>query len=139
MSWELGKPMATKRERPDGLAKRITDMRMEMNMSQNELARRINVNRTTIYYYEMGINTPKGPRLMLLADAFQTTADYLITGDGARWKTGAKLPWKTHKDLRGRIFCPYCGKGNGWAVRDLEYNGLPMPGYCNWCGRKVQT
>lgn len=139
MSWVKGKAMAPKTERPTELAKRITDLRMEMGLTQRELAEAIHCNRVTIHYYESGLNTPKGERLMAMADVFQTTADYLITGDGARWKSNITLPWKKRQDLRGRIYCPYCGRGQGWSVRDIEINGYDLSDvrFCNFCGRRT--
>lgn len=61
------------------VGKRIKDRRQELNMSVDELARRLNKNRTTIYRYEKGdIENLPIDILEPLAKALDTTPAYLM-------------------------------------------------------------
>jgi transcriptional regulator with XRE-family HTH domain len=61
------------------VGKRIQDRRKELNMSVDELAKRLNKNRTTVYRYEKGDieNLPLGT-LRPLAEILETTPAYLM-------------------------------------------------------------
>lgn len=61
------------------VGKRIQDRRRELNMSVDELAKRLNKNRTTVYRYEKGDieNLPLGT-LTPLAEILETTPAYLM-------------------------------------------------------------
>lgn len=61
------------------VGKRIQDRRKELNISVDELARRLNKNRTTVYRYEKGDieNLPLGT-LSPLAEILETTPAYLM-------------------------------------------------------------
>lgn len=136
MGWIKGKPMDPIVIR-DGVGKRITDLRLGKEMTQRDLAKRCGINRVSIQMYEVGRYTPHTPNLQKIADALDTTIEYLISGDDYRKHYQIELKgWRT-RDPMGRIICPYCGKGNGYEVRRLKYDCLPMPRFCAWCGRKV--
>ena len=137
MSWVKGKPMPTQAARPTPISQRLTEMRMELGMTQRELAKQAGVNRVTILKYERGEYVPYLKNIGSLATALQTTPNYILTGEGNRWRQTEYLPWKMLKEKKGRMYCPYCGKGNGYILRELEYNCLPIPRYCTWCGRQV--
>ena len=137
MSKLNGRPMPPQSERPTEISQRITDMRLELGLTQRNLGKAAGINRVTIFMFESGRYIPNMPHTMALAEALQTTPVYLLTGDGPRWRQKDILPWRTLQHSNGRLYCPYCGKGNGYIKRDLEYNGLPLPNFCNWCGRKI--
>lgn len=61
------------------VGKRIQDRRKELNISVDELAKRLNKNRTTVYRYEKGDieNLPLGT-LKPLAEILETTPAYLM-------------------------------------------------------------
>lgn len=61
------------------VGKRIQDRRKELNISVDELAARLNKNRTTVYRYEKGDieNLPLGT-LKPLAEILETTPAYLM-------------------------------------------------------------
>ena len=137
MSWAKGKPMPTQAARPTPISKRITEMRMELNMTQRDLAEKVGINRVTILKYERGEYVPYLSNIGSLAMALQTTPNYILTGEGNRWRQTEYLPWKTYRDPRGKIYCPYCGHGSGWSIRELEKYGLQKPNFCDRCGRRV--
>lgn len=141
MSWEKGKPMAPKTERTTEIGQRITDLRLELKLTQRDVCNLCDINRVTIWAFETGKCLPNMHHAIALAEALQTTPVYLFTGQGSRWnlKSMVDLPWKTGRDPRGPIYCSYCNKGAAWTIRQLEYNGLPLPNFCGWCGKKVRS
>ena len=60
------------------LSTRIFELRKENNLSQKELALKINVSQKAIDFWEKGINEPKASYIILLANVFGVTADYLL-------------------------------------------------------------
>lgn len=74
------------------VGKRIKERRLELNMTVEELANRLNKNRTTVYRYEKGDieNLPMdilGP----LAEALETTPAYLMGWDTSQSKDTATI------------------------------------------------
>jgi transcriptional regulator with XRE-family HTH domain len=64
------------------VGKRIKERRIELNISVDELAKRLNKNRTTVYRYEKGdIENLPMDILGLLAKALNTTPAYLMGWD----------------------------------------------------------
>ena len=133
--------MQPKVQRKTEVGQRITDLRLELNMTQRDLSNLVGIERVTIWSIETGKFLPNMSHTMALATALQTTPVYLYTGQGPRWNQSkmSTLPWKTGRDPRGPIYCPYCGKGNGWTVRQLTVDALPLPNFCHWCGKKVRS
>ena len=65
------------------IGKRIQARRKELNISVDELAKRLNKNRTTIYRYEKGdIENLPMDALKPLADALKTSPAYLMGWEG---------------------------------------------------------
>jgi len=60
------------------LGQRIHDRRIELGLSQEELAGRIGTNQRQISYYETSKNDPTGRVLKALARALSTSADWLL-------------------------------------------------------------
>ena len=60
------------------LAKRIRELRIERGLSHAELAETLNLNETLITNWENGGQAPRIKNLILLADYFDVTIDYLI-------------------------------------------------------------
>lgn len=61
------------------LASRIRTARLASGLSQDALARRIEVSKNTVARWESGMQ-PKGEALVRLADALNVTARWLVTG-----------------------------------------------------------
>lgn len=59
---------------------RLKQARANKNLSQNELANLISVHVTNISRYERGENRPTTDVLTKLANALDTTTDYLMSG-----------------------------------------------------------
>jgi len=60
------------------LSKRLKYLRKLRKFSQEELAKKINTTKSTISNYENEYSTPSNEVLKDLADALNTTADYLL-------------------------------------------------------------
>lgn len=62
------------------IGERIAAMRKEKDISQTELAKRLNVSRQAVSKWEQGISSPDTERLIRLAEIFDTEVEYLATG-----------------------------------------------------------
>lgn len=65
------------------LGRRIKQLRKDKGWAQKELANQIKTSYAQLNKYEAGQNTPPLDRLMGLAEALNTSVDYLITGQAA--------------------------------------------------------
>lgn len=57
---------------------RLKELRVKSGITQNELAKKLNVTGQTLLNWENGIYEPKIHQLIQLADFFGVTVDYLI-------------------------------------------------------------
>lgn len=62
-------------------AARIKELRKQKAWTQKELANKVGANFQQINKYECGLHTPPLDKLVLIAEALETSIDYLITGD----------------------------------------------------------
>lgn len=62
-------------------AARLKELRKQKDLTQKELALRIGANYQQLNKYECGLHTPPLDKLVSLAEALDTTVDYLLTGD----------------------------------------------------------
>ena len=62
------------------LGERITALRKERNISQGELAKRLEVSRQAVSKWEQGVSSPDTERLIQLAEILGTEVEYLATG-----------------------------------------------------------
>ncbi|MDE6690457.1 MAG: helix-turn-helix domain-containing protein [Clostridia bacterium] len=56
----------------------IKELRTEKGLSQQALGKVIGVSQKAIDYWERGVNEPKASYIVLLADYFGVSADYLL-------------------------------------------------------------
>jgi len=63
------------------LAKNLKALRIEYNLSQQKLANAIGVSQKAIDYWEKGINEPKASYILLLAEYFEVSCDFLLGKD----------------------------------------------------------
>ena len=63
------------------LGERIKKLRTEKGLSQSQLAKKIGVSYPQMSRYEIKGVQPPADVLKKLADVFETTADYMISGD----------------------------------------------------------
>ena len=62
------------------IAERIVALRKEQNISQGDLAKRLNVSRQAVSKWEQGLSSPDTTKLIQLAEVFDTEVEYLATG-----------------------------------------------------------
>ena len=62
------------------LGPRIAALRREKNMSQAELAKALKISPSAVGMYEQGRREPAGEILVKMAEIFEVTTDYLLTG-----------------------------------------------------------
>ena len=62
------------------IGERIIALRKEKNISQTELAKRLNVSRQAVSKWEQGVSSPDTERLIQLAEILGTEVEYLATG-----------------------------------------------------------
>ncbi|OYD24722.1 LexA family transcriptional repressor [Oceanimonas baumannii] len=66
---------------------RISARRHKLNLSQEELAKRIGITRVSVSKWESGLNQPKGRYLNQLASALGVTVEWLLTGKDVQAET----------------------------------------------------
>lgn len=59
-------------------SERIQALRLERGMTQEAVGNIIGVKRYSVYTYEKGLNYPEVRNLMILADYFGVSTDYLL-------------------------------------------------------------
>lgn len=74
-------------------ADRIRELRSRLRLSQENLAELTNISQVQISRYERGINSPTGEALLSLADALNTSTDYILG------KTDDPSPFVRQSDL----------------------------------------
>lgn len=100
------------------LGARLKALRKAKNLTQKELAEKINVTHVSISGYENGNRTPDTETLQALADFFNVSTDYLLGRDENN------LPHLTIKDERDiakdleKIIAGLEGHGDGYAQFD---------------------
>lgn len=60
------------------IADTIKTMRERINITQSELAKKLNVTRACVNAWEMGISTPSNQYLVELANIFKVSTDYIL-------------------------------------------------------------
>ena len=60
------------------MLKRIKELREKNNLTQSELARLLNITRSSVNAWEMGISIPSTEKIVELALILHTTSDYIL-------------------------------------------------------------
>lgn len=66
------------------IGERITSLRKESGMTQNDLAKKIGSSRNTIACYEIGARNPTGTATKAIAKEFGVKEEWLKTGEGEK-------------------------------------------------------
>lgn len=74
----------------NSIGARVAERRNEMGLKQRELADMLSVKRETVNQWENGIRQIKGEDVARLADALETTTDYILRGIKAENLSAAK-------------------------------------------------
>jgi len=62
------------------IGERITELRKQRNLSQNQLADAMEVSRQAVSKWENGLSTPDAIKMIKLADVLDTDLEYLTSG-----------------------------------------------------------
>ncbi|MBQ7046036.1 MAG: helix-turn-helix transcriptional regulator [Clostridia bacterium] len=95
------------------VAKNITELRILNNMTQVELAEKLNYSDKTISKWERAESSPDISVLVELADLFGVTLDYLVKGENVEKDTQKH---KTKNAKFNRRAVSYIAEGGGWIV-----------------------
>lgn len=60
------------------VADRIKQLRISNNMTQSDLARKLNITRSSVNAWEMGVSTPSTAYIIELSQLFKVSTDYLL-------------------------------------------------------------
>lgn len=60
------------------VADRIKQLRVSNNMTQADLAKKLNITRSSVNAWEMGISTPSTTYIVELSQLFKVSTDYLL-------------------------------------------------------------
>lgn len=61
---------------------KFRELRLAANLTQQDIANRLNVDRSTVSYWEKGTAMPRAEQLPKLADLYRCTIDALYGRDG---------------------------------------------------------
>lgn len=95
------------------VAKNITELRILNNMTQMELAERLNYSDKTISKWERGESSPDISVLVELSELFGVTLDYLVKAENIE---EAVVEHKTKEVKYNRHAISYIAEGGGWIV-----------------------
>lgn len=60
------------------IAEIIKDLRQQVGLTQSDLARKLNITRSSVNAWEMGISSPSTQYVVELADIFKVSTDYIL-------------------------------------------------------------
>lgn len=60
------------------IADRIKNLRISCGMTQSDLAKKLNITRSSVNAWEMGISTPSTAYVVELSQLFHVSTDYLL-------------------------------------------------------------
>jgi transcriptional regulator with XRE-family HTH domain len=106
------------------LGERITRLRKLKGLSQYALAERLGFSRGKIANYEQGSRQPDYDTLRIIADFFDVSIDYLLSGDSEKKKDHLPdLTSKDEKDIAKKLENILESMESGTA---LSFDGEPM-------------
>lgn len=59
-------------------SERLKDLRIDAGMTSEQLAKRIGVTKSTISFWENGVNEPKASYIVAIVKVFSVSSDYLL-------------------------------------------------------------
>ena len=59
-------------------SERLKELRIDNNLSQEQLAKAVGLSNTAIVYWENGQRVPNANAVIVLAEYFEVTTDYLL-------------------------------------------------------------
>lgn len=81
------------------IADRIKELRQQFGLTQSDLAKKLNITRSSVNAWEMGISVPSTQYVMELAGIFKVSTDYLLGASNERVVNIASLTDEQSKIL----------------------------------------
>ena len=106
------------------VAKNIAELRLLNNMTQMELAEKLNYSDKTISKWERADSSPDISVLVEIADLFGVTLDYLVTAEHTEKATASEREQRkrTKENSRyNRRVIAYISESVGWFIAVLAY------------------
>ena len=95
---------------------RIKELRRSKNLSQMELAQKVDVHQTAVSQWESGKTNPDMSTAMRLADIFEVSIDYLL----GRTDTPRKMVTEIPAELQGARVAFHGGAFDGLDEGDID-------------------
>ena len=102
----------------NNVAKNINELRILNNMTQMELAEKLNYSDKTISKWERAESSPDISVLVEMADLFGVTLDYLVRAENIE---EAVAQHKTKEVTYNRRAVSYIAEGGGWIIAILAF------------------
>ena len=101
----------------------IRELRKQMNMTQKELAKQLQIADRTLSYWEMGKYEPDRNALLTLSRFFNVPIDYILGGDFTRWKiNGEKVQYSNIIPQKTTDSDTYVSEANVPYKKDVQLN-----------------
>lgn len=81
------------------LSKQITYLRKKSEMSQSQLAERLNISPSTVGMYEQGRRVPDLPTIVSISRLFGVSLDYLVSGEESTQHSSEELKFLLRRDI----------------------------------------
>lgn len=98
---------------------RLTKIRRQTNLSQEELAEKMNVSRQTVYRWESDVCSPKIEQIKSLCDIFKVSADYFLIRDEVLLLETAKEEISMTESENTQVSTNETVRINKWKVAGL--------------------
>lgn len=119
---------------PMPIANRLYNLRLEGNLSKEEVARRLCVTKQAVHQWENGTRIPRTANLVALADIYVTSVDYIL----GRAETKLPTDWKLPRPMTGEELLDIAVGGETKALNcgTCRYNNKTFNHYspCSYCG-----
>lgn len=119
---------------PMPIANRLYNLRLEGNLTKEEVARRLDVTKQAVHQWENGTRIPRTANLVALADIYVTSVDYIL----GRAETKLPTDWKLPCPMTGEELLDIAVGGETKVVscRTCRYRNLPIHQTtpCGSCG-----
>lgn len=116
----------------------LKSLRTSMQLTQDELAKKLNISRSTIGMYEKGAREPDFETLELIADFFNVDIDYLL---GRTTKTTYLVNGHTNdlgnKEIMAKNIRYYMNKHSVSQTEICNTLGFKMPTFSDWVNAKT--
>jgi len=103
---------------------RIRELRKQMDMTQRELAKYLQVADSTLSYWETGRYDPDNAALMKLSRFFQVPIDYILGGDFTRWDIESPNMFVSELKAEYTVNSKNIPQNTQEAFNRIEFEGL---------------